>query len=104
WIPSIKKYSRSTTRPGGRPVILDSQPIRFSQDNLNYYGQQLRAWKITRMNRLWYSEHALFHAPILKGTGQGWNARCMHHIDVYRGTGLTSESDNQLLAFVDGCV
>ncbi|MEQ1830171.1 MAG: hypothetical protein ABL921_29710, partial [Pirellula sp.] len=56
WIPSIKKYSRSTTRPGGRPVILDGQPIRFSQDNLNYYGQQLRAWKITRMNRLWYSE------------------------------------------------
>jgi len=65
----------------------------------------LLAWKVTCMNRLWYSEEPLYNEPILTGSGQGWNALCMHHIDAYRVPKLGSDStgDQEWLAFVDGC-
>ena len=100
WLPSIRHYSKSSTRPGGRPIITDGQLVRFSQDNKDYYGQQLRAWRVTAMNRLWYSEAPLFEQPILKGTGSGWNARCMHHIDAFEMP--ESERSSEFIAFVDG--
>ncbi len=104
WLPWLRVYSRSSTRPGGRPVHCDNNLIRFSQDCTDYYGQQLRAWQVTRMNRLWYSEKPMFKEPILTGTGNGWNARCMHHIDPFRVPILRANSTEQQewLAFVDG--
>ena len=105
WLPLIRGYSKSSSRPGGRPVHDCGQLIRFSQDCTTCYGHQLRAWRVTRMNRLWYSEKPLTKEPILTGSGQGWNARCMHHIDAYRVPKLGSDStgDQEWLAFVDGC-
>ena len=105
WMPSIRRYSRSSTRPGGRPVVINHQLVRFSQDNTLYYGQQLRAWNVTTMNRWWYAEKPLFAEPIMKGTGTGWNSRCMHHIDpfVVPASRLGADGDPELLAFVDGC-
>jgi hypothetical protein len=102
WLPFIRSYSRSATRPGGKPIVWDGQLIRFSQDNVHYYGEQLRAWRVTRLNRLWYSETAYSDKPILKGAGVGWNASCMHHIDAHLTDAPGSQS--RLLAFVDGCV
>ena len=105
WMPVLRRYSKSSSRPGGRPLSHDGKLIRFSQDCEKCYGHQLRAWHVTKMNRLWYSEKPLFAAPILSGSGQGWNAECMHHIDAYRvpvaGDGLPGEQE--WLAFVDGC-
>jgi hypothetical protein len=101
-LPVVRNYSKSFTRPGGRPVVWNDQMIRFSQDNLLYYGQQLRAMHVTTLNRLWFSERPLFRHPILKGSGAGWNASCMHHIDAYRIDNPTGNSQG-LLAFVDGC-
>ena len=105
WLPCIRSYSRSSSRPGGRPVRHDNKLIRFSQDCTDYYGQQLRAWNVTRMNRLWYAEEPLYAEPILSGSGQGWNARCMHHIDAFRVPTLGSDSADahEWMAFVDGC-
>ena len=105
WLPCIRSYSRSSSRPGGRPVLQDNKLIRFSQDCTDYYGQQLRAWNVTRMNRLWYAEEPLYAEPILSGSGQGWNARCMHHIDAFRVPTLGSDSADahEWMAFVDGC-
>lgn len=104
WLPWLRVYSRSSTRPGGRPVHCDNQLIRFSQDSTDYYGQQLRAWQVTHMSRLWYSETPMFKEPILKGSGNGWNARCMHHIDAFRVPVLKANATEQQewLAFVDG--
>ena len=103
-MPLIRLYSRTSTRPGGRPIFQNEKLIRFSQDCTNYYGQQLRAWNVTSMNRLWYSEKPLFNKPILSGSGHGWNARCMHHIDAFQ---IAAESPEQQepewIAFVDGC-
>ncbi len=104
WMPFLRLYSRSASRPGGRPIHHDGQLIRFSQDSTDYYGQQLRAWQVTCMNRLWYSEVPMFEEPLLVGSGQGWNSRCMHHMDAFRiprmGTDATSQ--HEWLAFVDG--
>ena len=105
WMPCIRGYSRSSSRPGGRPIFQNNQLIRFSQDCEECYGHQLRAWNVTRMNRLWYSEVPLFQKPILSGSGQGWNSRCMHHIDAFRVPKVNNGSNeaDEWLAVVDGC-
>jgi hypothetical protein len=109
WLPVLRKYSKSSNRPGGRPVRWNGNIVRFSQDNTLHYGQQLRAWRVSQMNRLWYSEAPLFDEPILKGSGQGWNARCMHHIDLFESRNFvgnnsdtSSPLNSPLFAFVDG--
>jgi hypothetical protein len=105
----IRNYSKSSTRPGGRPIHWKNQLIRFSQDNTDYYGQQLRSWTVTQMNRLWYSEQPYSQEPILQGTGvpSDWNGRCMHHIDPFiikQHSRLgNAEASDELFAFVDGC-
>ncbi len=106
WLPFIRGYSKSSSRPGGRPLLHDNKLLRFSQDCKECYGHQLRAWSVTRMNRLWYSEVPLYENPILSGSGQGWNARCMHHIDAFRvpkASNTASGEEQEWLAFVDGC-
>jgi hypothetical protein len=102
--PFIRTYSKVATRPGGRPRKFEDMLVRFSQDNTLYYGQQLWAWNITSMNRIWYSDKQLYDAPILKGSGDGWNARCMHHIDCFDGPSTgDAAGQRELMAFVDGC-
>jgi hypothetical protein len=108
WMPMIRNYSKSSTRPGGRPIHWNDQLIRFSQDNTEYYGQQLRAWTVTKMNRLWYSDKPYCDRPILQGTGNesDWNGRCMHHIDPFvldsHSTPATTNGADRLVAFTDG--
>lgn len=109
-MPVIRKYSKASTRPGGRPLQIDGKIVRFSQDNVQCYGHQLRAWQVTSMNRIWYADRPLFQQPILQGSGSGWNARCMHHIDAFEVDSLhpctlknQSTVNSELIAFVDGC-
>jgi hypothetical protein len=105
WLPFLRGHSKSSSRPGGRPLSHDGKLIRFAQDCKKCYGHQLRAWNVTMINRLWYSERPLFKEPILSGSGQGWNAECMHHIDAFRvpvENGRLDE-EKEWLAFVDGC-
>jgi hypothetical protein len=68
-------------RPAGRPVAFGNCLIRFAQDCSPEYGTQVRAFEITELTRTTYSERESRHSPVLKGTGEGWNARRMHHID-----------------------
>ena len=105
WLPCLHVDSKTAARPGGRPLTHDGKLIRFSQDCRKCYGHQLRAWHVTKMNRLWYSEKSLCREPILSGSGAGWNAECMHHIDAHRVCGVNGDVSGQKdwLAFVDGC-
>ncbi len=96
WMPSARHYSKSSNRPGGRPVVLDGKLIRLGQDNVRRYGHQLRAFTITMLNRLWYRDQPTQERPILQPTGTGWTANQMHHADIHL------QPDGQLLAFVDG--
>ena len=95
--PWIHLHAPSRARPGGRPIVIDGKLIRFGQDNVARYGHQLRAWHVTTLSPRWYAERPLMADPILAPGGDGWNARCMHHIDPHR------LPDGSLIAFVDGC-
>jgi hypothetical protein len=57
---------------------------RFTQDCDPTYGNQVRAFEITELTTDSYKETPVSHNPILKATGQGWNAEQMHHLDPHQ--------------------
>jgi len=82
-------------RPGGKITIFDGRIIRFAQDDDPTYGKQVWAFEITKLTPEVYEEHIADKSPILKGTGSGWNADCMHHI-------CPCQVNNKWIASVDG--
>ncbi len=88
--------NRSRTRPGGRFLRWQGRLFRFAQDGWPSYGSQVRAYEITALNLHEYSEFEVPESPILKGSGKGWNALGMHHIDAVELEG------GKWLAAVDG--
>lgn len=83
-------------RPAGRVVVVDGRPFRYTQDCEPYYGNQVRAFEITKLTTATYEEKAIAGNPILKGSGTGWNSMGMHNIDPHQ------IGDNQWIACVDG--
>lgn len=82
-------------RPAGRVLVSNERIIRFAQVCSPAYGTAVRAFEITRLTTREYGEIALSPDPLLAGSGTGWNADGMHHID------LAGDS-NPLWACVDG--
>jgi hypothetical protein len=93
--PIVQGNNRSA-RPAGRVLVLGDTIIRYAQDCFPIYGSQVRAFEISRLTPDAYVERESKHSPVLIGTGSGWNAVGMHHIDPH----LTG--DNGWLACVDG--
>jgi hypothetical protein len=85
-----------TARPAGRPVTFGNRLVRYAQDCSPEYGTQVRAFEITELTRTTYSETESHYSPVLKGTGEGWNARRMHHVDPHM------LEDDSWIACVDG--
>ncbi len=85
-------------RPGGRIQVLDGRILRFVQDCVPTYGSKTRVMEVTVLNRRSYEEHEVKESPILEGTGSGWNATGMHHVDA-RPLG-----NGRWLAVVDGWI
>ena len=83
-------------RPGGRVIVLNGQIIRYAQDDDPTYGNQLRAFKVTKLTTASYDEEEVIDNPILQASGSGWNSKGMHHID------LLQISKNKWIACVDG--
>jgi len=71
-------------RPGGRVIVLDNKMYRFAQNDRPYYGREIRAFEITRINTSEYEEIEVAGNPILGATGSGWNSEGMHHIDAHQ--------------------
>lgn len=69
-------------RPGGRVVAHDSSLFRFAQQDTPLYGLAIRAFRICKLTALEYQEAEISEKPFLQGSGTGWNARGMHHIDL----------------------
>ena len=82
-------------RPAGRILKLGNRPFRFAQDCALRYGSSVRAFEITNLTKDNYTEVEL-RIPILKASGNGWNAKGMHHIDAHQ------QPDGHWLACVDG--
>lgn len=82
-------------RPAGRVVVWNDCLIRYTQDCDPLYGQRVYAFAVT-LTPTTYSEQTIGPSPILEGSGTGWNAVGMHHLDAHR------LADGQWLACVDG--
>ena len=83
-------------RPAGRLVAADGGIVRFAQDCLSRYGTSVSAFRVTTLSQTDYEEEPVQAGPILRGSGEGWNAAGMHHIDPHVVDG------GQYRAFVDG--
>ena len=78
--PLITCNSR-IARSGGRVIVPQGMPIRFTQDCFPYYGSRVRAFEITRLTTSEYLERELEGSPVLSGGEQAWRETGMHHID-----------------------
>jgi len=85
----------SRSRPAGRPLVDGERVVRFAQDCSREYGKLVRAFEVTELTPTRYVEREL-PGPTLAGSGQGWNARGMHHLDAQQ------LPDGRWLAAVDG--
>lgn len=74
-------------RPGGRVVECGGALLRFAQDGTPVYGSRVRAFEIAELTRSAYREAESAASPVLAGTGAGWNAARMHHVDAHRAPG-----------------
>jgi hypothetical protein len=76
----IVNGNASMARPGGRVLVFDGRVVRFAQDDSVSYGNNVRAFEITRLTTTDYEEKEVGEEPILKPSGRGWNADGMHTI------------------------
>lgn len=83
-------------RPAGRLVVLPEGLLRYTQDCETLYGQRVFAYTAT-ITPTTYAETPHGQQPVLTGSGTGWNAVGMHHLDPHR------LEDGSWLACVDGC-
>jgi len=68
-------------RPGGRVLPWQGGLVRFAQDCYPTYGNRVRAFYISELTSRTYVEHEVSESPVLAGSGSGWNAFGMHHVD-----------------------
>jgi hypothetical protein len=85
-----------TARPAGRVIVDGGRVIRYAQDCAPRYGLRVRAFEVTTLTPQAYAERPAGSRPILDGSGAGWNAGGMHHVDAH------PVADGRWLACVDG--
>jgi hypothetical protein len=77
-------------------LSVGNRVLRYAQDDAPFYGKQVRAFAITTLTTTRYADREVPQSPILQGSGDGWNAKGMHHIDPH------PLGDHLWLASVDG--
>ena len=92
----IVEGDANIARPGGRVLIFRGQLFRYTQDGDPTYGNQVRAFHITRLTTKDYRETELNESPILGASGRGWNGKGMHTIDAHQ------IGEGEWIACVDG--
>jgi hypothetical protein len=80
----IIKFNAHISRPGGRVIIYNNKPYRFTQDCAPSYGMRVFAFEITELSETKYSEKPVSSKPVVTGSGKGWNAAGMHHVDPHK--------------------
>jgi beta-xylosidase len=84
-----------SARPGGRLVEHEGRLYRFAQDCRPSYGLRVQPFEITALTPTTYAERPVGGESMLEGSGAGWNAAGMHHVDAHR-------IDGRWIAAVDG--
>ena len=85
----------ASARLAGRITWMDGKRIRLAQVDEPSYGLKVRAFEITELNPERYAEKECSFSPILQGSGKGWNAKGMHHLDLH-------QFNQEWIASVDG--
>lgn len=67
-------------RPAGRVLVRQDRLMRYAQDCDPIYGQRVYAFDIA-VTPTTYQETQRGQGAILEGSGAGWNAHGMHHLD-----------------------
>lgn len=83
-------------RPAGKLVRHDGRLYRFAQDCVPHYGMAVRAFEVRRLDATGYAEVPVALDPPLAGSGAGWNAAGMHHVDAH------PRADGSWVAVTDG--
>ncbi len=100
WAPHaqnpILRDARDRSRSAGRIIAAGGRMLRLAQDCTESYGLRVNAYEVTTLTPTEYAERLAQSAPILSGTGRGWNARGMHHVDAHE------LAPGQWIACVDG--
>jgi len=92
----IVKGDRRRTRSAGRVISFDGTLLRLAQDCSHSYGQSIRSFRIKKLTPHSYREEELPLRRCIGGSGRGWNAKGMHHMDAHR------LPDGRWIASVDG--
>jgi hypothetical protein len=71
-------------RPAGRVIVDGGHAVRLAQDCSRAYGSAVRGFEVTELTPTTYSEREVAPSPLLAGSGVGWNAGGMHHLDAHR--------------------
>jgi hypothetical protein len=82
-------------RCGGRVILLNERPVRFTQDCFPFYGTSVRAFEVSLLTTSAYEENELPFSPLLTAGQEPWRREGMHHIDPHYVNG-------RWLACVDG--
>jgi hypothetical protein len=82
-------------RGGGRVIVLNNRPVRFTQDCFPFYGTSVRAFEVSLLTTSDYEESELPFSPLLMAGQERWRRDGMHHIDPHF-------VDGEWLACVDG--
>jgi len=94
----IIEHDANIARPGGRTIVWDGRIVRYTQDDVPTYGNQVRAFEIIDLSTTSYKELEVSENPIIKASGDAWswNGQGMHHIDPHK------VEDKKWIAVVDG--
>jgi hypothetical protein len=79
----VVEENDSIARPGGRVRIIDGCPVRFAQQGVPFYGSSVRAFRVVELSTDSYKEVEVQTDSVLSGSGSGWNAEGMHHMDAH---------------------
>ncbi len=92
----VVEYKARGARSAGKIIEFENRIIRFVQDIYPTYGKSARAYEIVNLSKSHYEEKPIGNDTIVTATGNGWNARGMHHIDAHK------IGDKSWIAVVDG--
>lgn len=83
-------------RPAGRVVEVNGNIFRFVQNQQGEYAEYARMRRVVKLTPTEFLEDEDIDSPLLRGSGTGWNADGMHHIDLHCNGGTA------FFACVDG--
>jgi hypothetical protein len=70
-------------RGGGRVLVVGDTILRFAQDDKPSYGNQVWAFRVTRLTPADYEEVQAHAKPVVAASGSGWNGLGMHTVDAH---------------------